>query len=159
LTTDEYCFSGVSIRHLCDRLLSLLHSRIWKLPDFWPMQWNSIDRQVCHMKRWQQRSKLIVFWNFHVGSLHLTFWRWAIKFQINTITRYYWKATDNASQYITSTPLCSSLLYHHIATIYKFNGISILWDIVFIPISANLHSQKPNLFGGGEEINSLHSSI
>jgi len=112
------------------------------------MQSNSIDRQVCHMKRWQQRSKLIAFWNFHVGSLHLTFLRWANKFQINTITRYYWKATDNASQYSTSTSLGSSLLYHKVATTVKFYGISISWDTVFIPISANLHSQKSNLLGG-----------
>lgn len=143
MTTDEYCFSGVLISHLCDRLLSLLHSRIWKLSDFLPMKSNSIDRQVCHMKRWQQRSKLKVFWNFHVGSLHLTFWRWANTFQINTITRYYWKAMDNASQY------SSSLLYHQVATTVKFHGISIIWDTVFIPVSANLHSQKPNLLGGG----------
>jgi hypothetical protein len=58
---------------------------------------------------------------------------------------------DNASQYSTSTSLGSSLLYHQVATTVTFHGISIIWDTVFIPISANLHSQKPNLLGWGGE--------
>lgn len=56
---------------------------------------------------------------------------------------------DNASQYSTYTSVGSALLYHQAATTVKFNGISIIWDTEFIPISANLHSQKPNLLGGG----------
>lgn len=58
---------------------------------------------------------------------------------------------DNASQYSTSTSLGSSLLYHQVATTVTFHGISVLWDTVFIPISAYLHSQKPNLKGGGRD--------